>query len=123
MSLRILIVDDLSFMRNAIREIIESQGFEVAGEAENGEVGVSRYQETRPDVVLMDITMPVVDGIESLRRIIAYDEGAKVVMCSALGQQEYIIKAIQFGAKDFIVKPFRPERIVSAVKKAARVHA
>ncbi len=123
MSLRILIVDDLSFMRNAIREIIESQGFEVAGEAENGEIGVSQYQQTRPDVVLMDITMPVVDGIESLRRIIAFDEAAKVVMCSALGQQEYIIKAIQFGAKDFIVKPFRPERIVSAVKKAARVHA
>ncbi len=122
MSLRILIVDDLSFMRNAIREIIESQGFEVAGEAENGEVGVLRYEETRPDVVLMDITMPVLDGIESLRRIIHLDEAARVVMCSALGQQEYIIRAIQFGAKDFIVKPFRPERIVSAVKKAARVH-
>lgn len=122
MSLRILIVDDLSFMRNAIREIVESQGFEVAAEAENGQVGVERYRETRPDVVLMDITMPVLDGIESLRRILALDEGAKVVMCSALGQQEYIIRAIQFGAKDFIVKPFRPERIVSAVKKAARVH-
>ena len=122
MSLRILIVDDLSFMRNAIREIIESQGLEVAGEAENGEIGVLRYQETRPDVVLMDITMPVLDGIESLRRIIALDARAKVVMCSALGQQEHIIRAIQFGAKDFIVKPFRPERIVSAVKKAARVH-
>lgn len=123
MNLRILIVDDLSFMRNAIREIIESQGFQVAGEAENGEIGVQRYQETQPDVVLMDITMPVLDGIESLRRIIALDEDAKVVMCSALGQQEYIIKAIQFGAKDFIVKPFRPERIVSAVRKAARLHA
>jgi two-component system chemotaxis response regulator CheY len=123
MNLRILIVDDLSFMRNAIREIIESQGFEVAGEAENGEIGVQRFQETRPDVVLMDITMPVVDGIESLRRIMALDAGARVVMCSALGQQEYIIKAIQFGAKDFIVKPFRPERIVSAVRKAARLHA
>lgn len=122
MSLRILIVDDLSFMRNAIREIVESQGFEVAAEAENGEIGVRRYEETRPDVVLMDITMPVLDGIESLRRIMRLDRGARVVMCSALGQQEYIIRAIQFGAKDFIVKPFRPERIVSAVKKAARVH-
>jgi two-component system chemotaxis response regulator CheY len=122
MNLRILIVDDLSFMRNAIREIIESQGFEVAGEAENGELGVRRYRETRPDVVLMDITMPVLDGIESLRRIIEIDEGARVVMCSALGQQEYIIRAIQFGARDFIVKPFRPERIISAVKKAARTH-
>ena len=75
--------------------------------------------ETLPDVVLMDITMPVMDGLKSLKRIRGKFPGARVVMCSALGQQEYIIKAIQSGARDFIVKPFRPERIVSAVKKAA----
>ena len=121
MSIRVLIVDDLSFMRNAIREIVEASGMHVSAEAENGEEGVQRYRETHPDVVLMDITMPVVDGIESLRRIMHLDSAARVVMCSALGQQEYIIRAIQFGARDFIVKPFRPERIISAVRKAARV--
>ncbi len=122
MSVRILIVDDLSFMRTAIREIVEASGFQVAGEAENGAQGVELYRSRQPDVVLMDITMPVMDGIESLRRIIDADPAARVVMCSALGQQEYIVRAIQYGAKDFVVKPFRPERIVSAVRKAAKVH-
>ncbi len=121
MSIRILVVDDLSFMRTAIREIIEASGFGVAGEAENGVEGIMLYRERRPDVVLMDITMPVMDGIESLRRIVDYDPKARVIMCSALGQQEYIIRAIQYGARDFIVKPFRPERIVSAVRKVAKV--
>ena len=121
MSVRILIVDDLSFMRTAIREIIEASGFGVAGEAENGVEGIMLYRERRPDVVLMDITMPVMDGIESLKRIVGYDPRARVIMCSALGQQEYIIRAIQYGARDFIVKPFRPERIVSAVRKVAKV--
>jgi two-component system, chemotaxis family, chemotaxis protein CheY len=121
MGIRVLIVDDLSFMRNAIREIVEASGIQVSAEAENGEEGVLRYRETHPDVVLMDITMPVLDGIESLRRIMHLDSAARVVMCSALGQQEYIIRAIQFGARDFIVKPFRPERIISAVRKAARI--
>lgn len=121
MSIRVLIVDDLSFMRNAIREIVEAAGFQVSAEASNGEEGVMEYETTHPDVVLMDITMPVLDGIESLKRIIRADSKARVIMCSALGQQEYIIRAIQFGAKDFIVKPFRPERIVSAVRKAAKV--
>jgi two-component system, chemotaxis family, chemotaxis protein CheY len=120
MSVRILIVDDLSFMRKAIREIVESSGFVVLGEAENGEQGVSQYQEKRPDIVLMDITMPVLDGIEALRRIVRLDGSARVIMCSALGQQEYIVRAIQIGARDFIVKPFRPERIVSAVSKVMR---
>ncbi len=121
MSVRILIVDDLSFMRTAIREIIEASGFGVAGEAENGAEGIILYRERRPDVVLMDITMPIMDGIESLKRIVDYDPRARVIMCSALGQQEYIIRAIQYGARDFIVKPFRPERIVSAVRKVAKV--
>ncbi|MBI9103446.1 MAG: response regulator [Spirochaetales bacterium] len=117
----LLIVDDLSFMRSAIREIAEEAGFQVVGEAENGWDGYKSYTEKLPDVVLMDITMPVMDGLKSLRRIRREYPQACVVMCSALGQQKYIIKAIQSGAKDFIVKPFRPERIVSAVKKAAGV--
>lgn len=121
MNVRVLVVDDLSFMRSAIREVIEAAGFGVAGEAENGVEGVMLYRERRPDVVLMDITMPVMDGIESLRRIVDFDPKARVIMCSALGQQDYIIRAIQCGARDFIVKPFRPERILSAVRKVAKV--
>ena len=123
MAQRVLIVDDLSFMRDAIREIVESAGFVVAGEAEDGAMAVDMYQRVRPDVVLLDITMPVMDGIAALRRIRSLDPKATVIMCSALGQQAYIIKAIQSGARDFVVKPFRPERIVSALSKATQVYA
>jgi two-component system chemotaxis response regulator CheY len=119
MKFRVIIIDDLSFMRTAIREILEAAGILVAGEAENGLAGFELYNELQPEVVLMDITMPVMDGIESLKKIREKYPDARVVMCSALGQQEYIIKSIQLGARDFIVKPFRPERIISAVQKAA----
>ena len=122
MNVRVLVVDDLEFMRDAIRDILEGAGLEIAGEAENGETGVEAYGRLKPDVVLMDITMPVMDGLRALGTIRRDDPEAVVVMCSALGQQEYIIRAIQLGARDFIVKPFRPERVVSAVKKAARVY-
>ncbi|MCK4541028.1 MAG: response regulator [Spirochaetales bacterium] len=118
MKFRVIIIDDLSFMRTAIREILEDAGIMVAGEAENGLAGFELYNELQPEVVLMDITMPVMDGIESLKKIREKYPDARVVMCSALGQQEYIIKSIQLGARDFIVKPFRPERIISAVQKA-----
>lgn len=120
-AISVLIVDDLPFMRTAVREILEDAGFFVAAEAENGKEGVDFFHRMNPDVVLLDITMPVLDGIEALREIMALDSDAKVIMCSALGQQEYIIKAIQNGARDFIVKPFRPERIISAVKKVASI--
>lgn len=116
---KILIVDDLSFMRDVIRDILLEAGFTVAGEAENGWDGYKKYLQTGPDVVLMDITMPVMDGLRSLKKIRKKDPRAVIIMCSALGQQEYIIKAIHWGARDFVVKPFKPERIVSAVKKAA----
>lgn len=118
--LSLLIVDDLAFMRTALRDIALEAGLDVIGEAVNGREGVENYFTLRPDVVLMDITMPVMDGLQALRRIRRRDPNAVVVMCSALGQQEYILKAIQWGARDFVVKPFRPERIVSAVQKAAR---
>ena len=121
-SLRVLVVDDLAFMRDAIREILVQNGFEVIGEAENGEVAIRRYIESDPDVVLMDITMPVMDGLSALREIRRRDPEATVVMCSALGQQQYIIRAIHLGARDFIVKPFRPERIVSAIRKATKTY-
>lgn len=114
----VLLVDDLLFMRTAMRDIIERAGMTVAGEAANGLQAVKMYTEKKPDAVLMDITMPVMDGIESLARIIKYDSSAKVIMCSALGQNKYIIRSIQLGARDFIVKPFKPERIISSITKA-----
>ena len=121
MAPRILVVDDLAFMRDAIRSVLIEYGFEVAGEAENGRVAVKRYRQLKPDVVILDITMPVMDGISALRMIRKRDPAARVIMCSALGQQEYLIRAIHHGARDFIAKPFRPERIVSAVRKAMRI--
>jgi two-component system, chemotaxis family, chemotaxis protein CheY len=118
MGTRVLIVDDLSFIKIVIRDILEKTGFEVIGEASNGYEAIDLYKKLKPDVVLMDITMPKMDGIQSLKEIMNYDKNAKVIMCSALGQQRLIIQAIQFGAKDFIVKPFKQERIVGAIKKA-----
>ncbi|MEW5817757.1 MAG: response regulator [Spirochaetota bacterium] len=115
----VLIVDDLLFMRTVLRDILEQTGFRVVGEADNGAAAVESYKRMKPDIVLLDITMPVMDGITALKKIKKNDPHAKIIMCSALGQQEYIIKAIQLGAKDFIVKPFSPERIVSAVSRAA----
>ena len=123
MALRVLVVDDLAFMRDAIRDILEDAGLVVAGEAADGAACVESYRLIRPDVVLLDITMPIMNGLEALRAIRRSDPNAVIVMCSALGQQQYIIRAIQLGARDFVVKPFRPERIVSAVKKAARYNA
>ena len=123
MAVRVLIVDDLAFMRDAIRDILEHNGFDVVAEAENGEVAIERYRQSQPDVVLLDITMPVMDGITTLAKIRRIDPRAIVVMCSALGQQEHIIRAIHLGARDFIVKPFRAERIVSAIRKSLRKSA
>lgn len=118
MGARVLIVDDLAFIKLIIRDTLEKTGFEVAGEASNGEEAIDMYKRLRPDIVLLDITMPRKDGIQALKEIIQEDKNAKVIMCSALGQQKLIIQAIQLGAKDFIVKPFKPERIVGAIKKA-----
>ncbi len=114
---RILVVDDAAFMRMMIKDILTKNGYEVAGEAENGVVAVSRYTELKPDLVLMDITMPEKDGIQALKDIKAADSSAKVIMCSAMGQQAMVIEAIQSGAKDFIVKPFQADRVIEAVKK------
>lgn len=119
--IKIILVDDLSFMRDAIKHIVEKENIIIVGEAENGEEAVRLYTKLSPDVVLMDITMPVMDGLESLKNIKNYDPLAKVIMCSALGQQKYIIKAIQLGARDFIIKPFQPERIISSITKTAGI--
>ena len=122
MAIRVLIVDDLAFMRDAIRSTLVEHGYEVVAEADNGKTGVKRYIALRPDVVILDITMPVMNGLTALRAIRRRDPNAVVIMCSAMGQQEYLIKAIHLGARDFIVKPFRPERILSAVSKAMRTY-
>ena len=118
MAVNVLIVDDLTFIKIVLRDIIEKAGFRVVGEASNGEQAITQYQDTRPDVVLMDITMPGMDGLTALKKIREIDNAARVIICSALGQQQLIVQAIQLGAKDFIVKPFQPQRVVSALKKA-----
>jgi two-component system chemotaxis response regulator CheY len=117
MSQKILIVDDAAFMRMMIKEILTKNGFNVVGEAQDGAQAVEKYKELRPDLVTMDITMPEMDGIHALKEIRAFDTNAKVIMCSAMGQQAMVIDAIQAGAKDFIVKPFQADRVIEAIKK------
>ena len=118
MAKNILICDDAAFMRMMIKDILTKNGYNVAGEAENGAKAVEKYQETKPDLVLMDITMPEMDGIQALKKIKQMDPNANIVMCSAMGQQAMVIESIQSGARDFIVKPFQPDRVLEAVKKA-----
>ena len=113
----ILIVDDASFMRMMIKDILTKNGFEVVGEAENGAKAIKKYKESDPLLVIMDITMPEVDGIQAVKEIKKINPDAKIVMCSAMGQQAMVIEAIQAGAKDFIVKPFQADRVIEAVKK------
>jgi len=113
----ILIVDDAAFMRMMIKDILSKNGYTVAGEAENGVKAIEKYNEVKPDLVLMDITMPEKDGIQALKEIKAIDPKAQVIMCSAMGQQAMVIESIQAGAKDFIVKPFQADRVIEAVKK------
>ena len=118
MGKRVLIVDDAAFMRMMIKDILSKNGYEVVGEAENGQVAIEKYKDLKPDLVTMDITMPEMDGIAAVKEIRAFDSSARVIMCSAMGQQAMVIEAIQAGAKDFIVKPFQPERVLEAVSKA-----
>lgn len=117
MGKKILIVDDAAFMRMMIKDILTKNGYEVIGEAENGLKAIEKYKELSPDLVLMDITMPEMDGIEAVKQIKAIDGAAKIVMCSAMGQQAMVIESIQAGARDFIVKPFQVERVLEAVRK------
>ena len=117
MSGKILIVDDAAFMRMMIKDILEKHGYEVVGEAADGAEAVEKYKELKPDIVWMDLTMPEMDGIQALKEIRKIDSDAKVIMCSAMGQQAMVIDAIQAGAKDFIVKPFQADRVIEAIKK------
>jgi len=118
---KVLIVDDAAFMRLAIRRMLEGNGFQVIGEAENGKEGVRKYFELKPDVVTMDITMPEVGGVEALKAIIQRDPKAKVIMCSAMGQEIMVKEAVLAGAKSFIVKPFKEEHVVQTINKIISV--
>ena len=115
---RVLVVDDAAFMRKVVSDALASGGHEVVGEAGNGAEAVQRYQELSPELVTLDITMHEKDGLEALGEIISLDPGAKVLMCSALGQESKVIESIQKGAKDFVVKPFQPAQLLEAVGKA-----
>ncbi|MDI9513558.1 MAG: response regulator [Clostridiaceae bacterium] len=113
----ILIVDDAAFMRMMIKDILSKNGYTVVGEAENGIKAVEKFKELNPDLVIMDITMPEMDGIQAVKQIKSLNAAAKIIMCSAMGQQAMVIESIQAGARDFIVKPFQAERVLEAVKK------
>ena len=115
---RILVVDDAAFMRKMVSDALIKGGHEVVGEAGNGVEAVARFQELRPDLMTLDITMPEKDGLTALAEIVAADPSARVVMCSALGQEAKVLEAIKLGAKDFVVKPFQPDRVIEAVGKA-----
>ena len=114
---KVLIVDDASFMRISIKNMLTKNGYEVVGEAENGKIGVEKYKELSPDIVTMDITMPEMSGLDALKEIVKSDPAAKVVMVSAMGQEAMVRDAIMSGAKGFIVKPFKEEGIIAAIKK------
>ena len=114
---RVLVVDDAAFMRMMIKDILKKGGYEVVGEAEDGVKAVEKYKELKPDLVTMHITMPEMDGITAVKEIRKIDPNALIIMCSAMGQQAMVIDAIQAGAKDFVVKPFQPDRVLEAVRK------
>ncbi|HEU4976382.1 MAG TPA: response regulator [Baekduia sp.] len=118
MMARVLVVDDAAFMRKMVTDALSGGGHEIVGEAGNGDEAVARYQELRPDVMTLDITMPEKDGLTALKEIMAADPGAKVVMCSALGQESKVLESIKSGAKDFVVKPFQADRVLAAIDKA-----
>lgn len=114
---KVLIVDDAAFMRLTLRGMLEKNGFEVIGEAENGVIAITKYKELNPDIVTMDVTMPEMDGIQALKQIIALDGNAKILMLTAMGQERMVREAVIAGARGFIIKPFREEAVISALNK------
>jgi two-component system, chemotaxis family, chemotaxis protein CheY len=115
---RVLVVDDAAFMRKMVGDALAKGGHEVVGEAANGQEAVESFQALRPDIMTLDITMPEKDGLTALKEIMALDPSARVVMCSALGQESKVLEAVKSGAKDFVVKPFKADRVIDAVGKA-----
>lgn len=120
MGYTVMLVDDAAFMRMMLKDILSNNGYQVIGEAENGQVAVEKYSDLKPDITIMDITMPEMDGLQAVKEIRSRDPQARVIMCSAMGQQAMVIEAIQSGAKDFVVKPFQAERVLEAVAKALK---
>jgi two-component system chemotaxis response regulator CheY len=120
MSKRVMIVDDAIFMRMKLKDILEKNGYEVVAEAQNGAEAIDKFKTEKPEIVTMDITMPEMDGIAALKGIKQIDPGAKVIMCSAMGQQAMVMEAIQSGAVDFIVKPFETDRVLDSLGKASK---
>jgi two-component system chemotaxis response regulator CheY len=118
---KVLIVDDAIFMRRMIGDILQENDFEVIGEADTGSSAMKRFKELKPDLVTMDIIMPEMNGIEAVKGIISEDPQAKIIMCSALGQQALVKDALEAGAKDFLIKPFNPSRVVEVVNKVLNV--
>lgn len=114
---KVLIIDDAKFMRMTLANLFKDHQFTVVGMAENGEEGVKLFKQFSPDIVTLDITMPVMDGLQALKEIIAFDPAAKIIMCSAMGQQKLVVEAIELGAKDFIVKPFDGKRVIETVNQ------
>ena len=117
MGKRVLVVDDAIFMRNTLKDVFVAAGFEIAGEAQHGIEAVDRYKQLKPDLVTMDIVMPYKSGIEATRDIVKADPGADIVMCSALGQENLVMEAIEAGAADFIIKPFKQDEVLAVVRK------
>ena len=117
MSHTVLICDDAVFMRTMISDILEESGYEIVGQAESGVQAIERYKALRPDLVTMDIVMPDMGGIDAVREITSFDANAKILMCSAMGQQALVVEAIQAGAKDFVVKPLQPSRVLESVQR------
>ena len=117
MSHTVLVCDDAIFMRTMISDILSQAGYEVVGEAETGVQAIEKYKQLKPDLVTMDIVMPDLGGIEAVREIMKFDTAARILMCSAMGQQALVVEAIQAGARDFVVKPFQPSRVLEAVQR------
>jgi len=116
----ILVVDDASFMRMMIKDILTKNAYEIAGEASDGQLAVELYSQVKPDAVIMDITMPNMDGLQALKELKKIDPDARVIMCSAMGQESMVIDAIKSGASDFIVKPFQADRVLKALQKVVK---
>jgi len=117
MAIRVMVVDDALFMRNILKDIFVRHGYEVVAEAENGDTALQLYQESNPDLVTMDIVMPKKSGIEALQEIMAADPDAHVIMVSALGQDALVLEAVEAGARDFIVKPFKEDKVLENVRR------
>ncbi|TSK06759.1 MAG: response regulator [Geobacter sp.] len=120
MAIKVMIVDDSLFMRKMLRDILTEEGYEITAEASDGDEAVAKYRESLPDLVTLDIVMPIKGGIEALQEIMAYDAAARVVMCSAIGQEALTTAATEAGAKAFILKPFNPELVTRVLREVVQ---